>query len=318
MMGFVALLGGYIATSLFLFKFPHFVHKKKVLKFRCCHISHRGGAAENLENTMSAFDHAVKMGTDMLEMDVQLTRDGQVVISHDNNLLRSTGVDKNISDLNYSELPLLKEQLPVDFDNANMCKGGNDRKIALLKDVFQQFPNVPVNVDIKSDNDELIKKVAQLTSEFKREDLTVWGNFQDQVTRKCYIENPRMPILFSSKRVLHLCLLTYSGLLPFVNIRESCLEVFMPAVIEKNTSSMFHQNRSYRIIIWLLDKLLMRKSIFNHLEKRGIQTYLWVLNEEEEFDKAFNLGVTGIMTDYPTRLAAYLEKRPHIKCVKPK
>lgn len=313
LMAFVALLGGYIASSLFFFKFPLLLHKKKQLKFQCCHISHRGGAAENLENTIAAFEHAVTTGTDMLELDVHLTKDGEVVVSHDDNLLRSTGVDKNISDLNYLDIPPLKAQLPVDFDNANLCKGGSDRKIPLLRHVFQQFAMIPINVDIKSNNDDLITKVSQLTHEFKREELTVWGNFQDQVTRKCYTENPQMPILFSSKRVLHLCLLAYSGLLPFVNIRESCLEIFLPAAIEKNTNSMFHQNKSYRMLVWLMDKLLMRRSLFNHLKKRGIQTYLWVLNEEAEFDKAFSLGVTGIMTDYPTRLAAYLEKNPHIQ-----
>lgn len=52
----------------------------------------------------------------MLELDVHLTADHQVVVSHDKNLFRSTGVDKNISDVKFSELPLIKEQLTIDFD----------------------------------------------------------------------------------------------------------------------------------------------------------------------------------------------------------
>lgn len=40
-----------------------------------------------------------------------------------------------------------------------------------------------------------------------------------------------------------------------------------------------------------------------------MQTYLWVLNEDEEFTRAFeHLGVAGVMTDYPSRLAEYLER----------
>lgn len=52
----------------------------------------------------------------MLELDCHLTRDGEVVVSHDQNLLRSTGIDKNISELDYKDLPLLKMRLPIDFD----------------------------------------------------------------------------------------------------------------------------------------------------------------------------------------------------------
>lgn len=55
-------------------------------------------------------------------------------------------------------------------------------------------------------------------------------------------------------------------------------------------------------------RLLISPILFKHLDKRGIQTYLWVLNEDSEFNLAFNkLKVAGVMTDYPTRLKNYLD-----------
>lgn len=104
------------------------------------------------------------------------------------------------------------------------------RKFPLLEDVFRNFPNIPINIDVKVDNDKLIKEVSRLIRDYKRESLTVWGNFDDRITMKCYNENPNVNLLFSMKRVVHLVLLMYSGLLPFYSIKETHLEIFLPSV----------------------------------------------------------------------------------------
>ncbi|GBN01474.1 Lysophospholipase D GDPD1 [Araneus ventricosus] len=302
-----SIFGGYIASSLILFKFPNLIHKRKKLKFFCQHISHRGGAGEYVENTISAFENAVKQGTDMLEIDLHLTKDEKVVVSHDNNLFRVTGVDVNISDSNYKDLPPLKCHM-----NKDLCKGDSDKekRIPLLRDVFENFSQIAINIDIKVNNDTLISKVNDLIKEYNRESITVWGNFSNDVTKKCYNLNPQIPIYFSAKRVLFLVFLTYNGLLPFVPLRESCLELLMPSVILKNPSMMISRDKFWSsYLVWLIDKLLMRKALFDHLSKRGIQTYFWVLNDEEDFERAFELGATGIMTDYPTKLRMFLDKK---------
>lgn len=61
-----------------------------------------------------------------------------------------------------------------------------DRRFALLREVFEAFPNIPINIDIKINDDRLISKVSDLIREYKREEYTVWGNFSDEVTQKCY------------------------------------------------------------------------------------------------------------------------------------
>lgn len=305
----VAILGGYIVSSLVLFKFPYLLHKPKRLKFSCKHISHRGGAGENLENTLAAYQHAVSMGTEMLEIDLQLTKDGHVVVSHDSNLTRITGENINVWDLNYCDLPKLKEILPVDFDRGQVCYGKGDRQIPLLKDVYEKYPDVVINIDIKVDNDLLISKVSELTKQYRREELTVWGNSSNKITVKCYKENPTIPILFSAKRVIWLVIMMYTGLLPFVPLKESCLEVPFPQAIKRLTRDA---TRRQRFLFWLLDSMLIRKYLFEHLQKRGIPTYVWVLNEEKDFEDAFNVGAEGIMTDYPSRLRNYLDKKSAI------
>jgi glycerophosphoryl diester phosphodiesterase len=71
-------------------------------------MSHRGGALEAVENTMSAFRKSVEMKVDLLELDVQMTKDGIPVIFHDRTLDRMCGISGRICDYNYDKLPLLK------------------------------------------------------------------------------------------------------------------------------------------------------------------------------------------------------------------
>uniref|UniRef100_A0A0K8REB6 Putative pogo family transposase n=1 Tax=Ixodes ricinus TaxID=34613 RepID=A0A0K8REB6_IXORI len=309
----VTLISGYIVTSVILFKYPCLLHRRKQLKFPCRHISHRGGSAENLENTLTAFRHAQKAGTDLLELDVQLTKDKKVVVSHDNTLLRSAGVNKLISDLAYKEIPPLKSSLPVDFWNGQPSPESTDRRMPLLCEVFAEFPGTPVNIDIKTPNEELIQEVHKLIKQFNREDITIWGSFHHSVTKRCYELNPRIPLFFSARSLLYLLILTCTGLLPFVPIKETCLEVLLPHVATKNPG-MRQQTQYLRgmVLLKLIDWFIVRKFLIDHLRKRGIPTYLWVLNEKEDFQRAFRLGACGVMTDRPTLLTEFLQEHPDL------
>uniref|UniRef100_A0A6Q2YGU9 GP-PDE domain-containing protein n=1 Tax=Esox lucius TaxID=8010 RepID=A0A6Q2YGU9_ESOLU len=287
-------LGGYILASLYLLKNPHILHKKKRTAFHCKHISHRGGSGERIESTMEAFTHALKQGTEMLELDCHMTEDGHVVVSHDENLLRQTGCDVTISSLKFEELPLYKERLEVTF-YAGHYSSGTDRKFALLEEVFRTFPKMPINIEIKEENRVLMEKVSNLVKQYDREDLTVWASEDSNIMLMCRETNSSMPYSFCMRRGLQLLLLYYSGLLPFVSLGESFLQFYLPRII----------NRCVHVFV---RRITMRKSLFNHLAKRGIQVHLFVCNEDPDIKAAFDIGATGVMTDYPTVLTDYLHR----------
>ncbi|PKU31088.1 glycerophosphodiester phosphodiesterase domain-containing protein 1 [Limosa lapponica baueri] len=124
-----------------------------------------------------------------------------------------------------------------------------------------------------------------------------------------FLQNADIPIIFCLQRVLLLLGLFYTGLLPFIPFKEEFLEIPMPSIILKLKEPQ-KITRSQKFVIWLADTLLMRKALFDHLTARGIQVYIWVLNEEQEYKRAFDLGATGVMTDYPTKLKEFLHNYP--------
>ncbi|XP_040319147.1 lysophospholipase D GDPD3 isoform X2 [Herpailurus yagouaroundi] len=278
-------LGSYAMLSIFFLRRPRLLHTPWAPVFLPRLGAHRAGSGELLENTMEAMENSLAQRSDFLELDCQLTRDGVVVVSHDKNLSRQSGVNRDVSSLDFEELPLYKEELEVYFSPGRFAHG-SDRHMVSLEDVFQRFPRMPMSVEVKEENEELINKIAGLVRHFDRNEITVWATEKSSVMKKCRAANPEMPFSFTIGRAIWLLLLYYLGLLPFASIPERFFFCFLPTII---------------------NRLIMRKSLIHHLEQRGVQVVFWCLNEESDFEVAYGLGASGVMTDYPTALRRYLD-----------
>ena len=117
-------------------------------------------------------------------------------------------------------------------------------------------------------------------------------------------------LLFCIERVVKLLLLYYSGLLPFVSLKETHFEIPMPSIYFRIGIKGRDLTPLQKFLVQAVDCILLRKSLIDHLKKRGIPTYIWVLNREEDFERAFRLGASGVMTDYPTLLNEFLKQNP--------
>ena len=97
-------------------------------------IAHRGDSVGARENTPAAFASAVALGADMVELDLRRTRDGTIVVLHDQSLLRLWGVDASVGELDWAEV-------------AGLRSGDDeDSRIPLLSEVLQALP-LPLMVD---------------------------------------------------------------------------------------------------------------------------------------------------------------------------
>ncbi|XP_007987549.2 lysophospholipase D GDPD3 isoform X2 [Chlorocebus sabaeus] len=300
-------LGSYAMLSIFFLRWPHLLHTPRAPTFRVRLAAHRGGSGELLESTMEAMENSMAQRSDLLELDCQLTRDKVVVVSHDENLYRQSGLNRDVGSLDFEDLPLYKEELEVYFSPGHFAHG-SDRRMVRLEDLFQRFPRTPMSVEIKGNNEELIREIADLVRRYDRNEITIWASENRSVMKKCKAANPEMPLSFTISRGFWVLLSYYLGLLPFIPIPEKFFFCFLPNIINR-TYFPFSCSCLNQLSAVVSKWLIMRKSLIRHLEKRGVQVVFWCLNEESDFEAAFGVGATGVMTDYPTALRHYLDNR---------
>ena len=131
--------------------------------------AHRGGARVAPENTLSAMEAAVESLADYAEIDVQETKDGEIVLLHDTNLKRVTGLNANIWDLTYEEVSRLDagvkfhkkfrgEQIPTLGEVLDYCRG-----------------KIRLNIELKYNghNGQIVPKVVKIIEEHGFEDSCV-------------------------------------------------------------------------------------------------------------------------------------------------
>lgn len=263
------------------------------LPFSHALMAHRGGSLEYVENTMPAFRHAANVvQADLLELDCQLTKDGLAVIFHDDNLKKMCQVDgKRISDFNYHDLPKLvpSKELPVHIQT-----DPESLQIPLLETLLKEFPQYPMQIDVKGGPEELVIKVGLLIKKYKREKNTLWGSFRWTVNRQCHKHfGTDIPLFYDMPSALFSFLCWSLGSWRFykwINTRYSCL-------ILPNAN------------------LFMRKGWFNALNGMGIPVILFGLpsgsiHTTELFHKARNVQVNGICSDKPSLLRDFLANYP--------
>jgi len=309
----------YLASSIFLLRRPllPWTKPKPTAPPPVVFIAHRGGAAEGYENTMEAFRKAVDRGAEMLELDVHLSQDEHVVVAHDQNLLRLTGEAVSIRERRLEDLPCIQSKVTIDFapgkEFADLNLGAESRRLSTLDKVLEEFPDTQINIDLKDQEERLIARVGEVLKTHGAENRCVWGNFSQWTTERCHKAIPSVGLLFSMPRFVKLYILFYTGLLPFVPLKETHLEIPMPSIFYDNNYRTPEANVGLgKLPKWslcLADYIMMSPTLFSHLHRRGIHTYLWVLNSEEEYARAFSLGATGVMTDYPSRLQKFLAKK---------
>lgn len=249
---------------------------------------HRGARGVAPENTMPSFERARADGVDVLELDVQASRDGEVVVFHDPTLDRTTDGTGPVVERTWSELAALDAAYRFTLDGgASFPLRGQGVRIPRLSEVLEAWPEQLLTVELKrSPHPELLPAVVRLLRPHAHR--VVVGSFDHELLSAFRRACPEVPTSCSAREIQALFLL---GRVPLLGalVRTPALAIQMPRTSD--------HERDEGIV-------LATPSFVRFLHRRGMAVQVWTINDEPTMRALIALGVDGITTDFPDRLRA--------------
>ncbi len=225
---------------------------------------HRGASEYAPENTMEAFKLAYEMGADGIEFDVQMSKDGYVVVIHDETLDRTSDGSGFVRDYTLAELKK--------FDFGKPRTGFCNVKIPTLQEVLEEFKNTEFLLNIELKNSiirypGLEEKVLKCVADFGCMERTLFSSFS----------HPSMMKLRTLRREAEVAFLFMDDILEVADYMDKYnVNTVHPATYlceEKETIDMYHS--------------------------RGKVVNVWTVNRGSDIRRYCDMGVDGIITNKP-------------------
>lgn len=252
-------------------------------------IAHRGGKGEAPEETLFAFANAKKLGVDVLDMDLRVTRDGELVLMHNPTVIATTNGWLPVRCYRLAELQKLDAAYKWNPDGLREPPHrGEGIIVPTFRQVLEQFRGVRMNIEIKGwhplDAKKIAKKFCDLLVEFGMTRRVLIASFHSPVLRVIRTELPEVAISASTFQVIRFV----------VNSRWGAGD-YRPNVAAIQTSSKS------------IDRRLVQTA-----NKLGLRLYGFTINEVEDMKRLIELGVDGVITDFPTRLIDQLKRSANL------
>ena len=241
-------------------------------------IAHRGDSKNNPENTIPAFLSAVKMGIDVIETDVHLSRDGVLVIWHDPTLERNTDGRGTIESKSYEELLKYDAGYTFTKDGGKTFPfRGKGIKLCTLDEALKACPDERFNIDLKSKDLRIVDEFIRVIRKNKAERRVNCASFH--YSNLCEVRRKAPDILTSitTKEVIPLLIRQKLNILPKEFKRKIIFQV-------PRTQAGIN---------------VVTPSFVKEMHKRGAVVMVWTINDEKSMRELFEMGVDSVMTDDP-------------------
>ncbi len=247
---------------------------------------HRGAAGLAPENTLPSFRQALADGADALELDVHATRDGTIVVIHDDTVDRTTDGHGEVRSFDMRDLQLLDAGYHFEADGKHPFRGCGVR-IPTLRQLMLELPEVPLNIEVKQVDPPIEKEVRALLDELGRVDDVVLAAEDDTVMKRLHAAAPGSWFSFSS---------------------VEAMEIWQR--LQANDFSGYHPpGHALQIPPRFGPVEVVTADSVAAVHALGVEMHVWTINDEAEMERLLDLGVDGVMSDFPGKLAEVVRRR---------
>ncbi|MEE2659603.1 MAG: glycerophosphodiester phosphodiesterase family protein [Candidatus Latescibacterota bacterium] len=240
-------------------------------------IAHRGASGTGLapENTLAAFEKAIQLGVDAIEIDVHATSDGEIVVIHDSTLDRTTDRSGSIDQFTRDEVRA------ADAGGWVNPRFRGERVPTLVEVLDLARHRVVVVIEIKADS--IAERVLKTADDLVAQDQIVIQSFSAETVRR-------------------------------VNVLDSGTPTALLVGKLSTVPSRVHARRLVRQVLEVGANTLnvwqaaLTPALLEELRKRGVSVWTWTVDDAVILRDVVELGVQGILTNYPDRLNAVLEE----------
>jgi glycerophosphoryl diester phosphodiesterase len=248
--------------------------------------AHRGGAKIAPENTVEGFREGLRVGAGVLELDVHAIADGNVVVIHDETVDRTTDGSGAVREMTLVEVKRLDAGYWFTPDGGKTYPyRGEGVKVPTMEEVYRQFPDLPINVEIKGKRPGIEKAVWRIIEGAGAEERTLVVS-EDSGTIRRFREasGGRVGTASSSTELISFWLLSRLHL----------------SGLSKPSYQALQGPETYKGL------RIVTPELVRAAHERGLRVDVWTIDHEPDMRRLLGFGVDGIMTDRPDILARVL------------
>jgi glycerophosphoryl diester phosphodiesterase len=250
---------------------------------------HRGAAGILPENTLPSFARAVADGARYLELDVHATADGRVVVIHDSTVDRTTDGSGAVRELSLAEITRLDAGARFQSPEGDRSFGGRGARIPTLEEVLSGFPDIPLNIEVKPPDPEVVDRVVDLLVSHGATARVLLASARDDL----------MPAI--RRRCLPLGIPT--------NLASGEVADFVGRVADARLGDYRPPGDALQVPPEWHGIELITAATVRAAHAVGLEVHAWTINTAAEMDRLLDLGVDGIMTDLPALGRDVIERR---------